>query len=134
VHALAELPSLLPRADAVVLTLPLTEETRGLVDAGFLAGLGDGAVVVNVGRGAVVDTSALLAELRAGRLVAALDVTDPEPLPPGHALWTAPNTLISPHVAATTSAFRPRALALVRSQPARYAAGEPPANVVSGRG
>ncbi|KAB1977976.1 2-hydroxyacid dehydrogenase [Streptomyces triticiradicis] len=134
VHALAELPSLLPRADAVVLTLPLTEETRGLVDAGFLAGLGDGAVVVNVGRGAVVDTSALLAELRAGRLVAALDVTDPEPLPPGHALWTAPNTLISPHVAATTSAFRPRALALVRSQLARYAAGEPPENVVSGRG
>ncbi|MFD8783744.1 2-hydroxyacid dehydrogenase [Kitasatospora sp. NPDC059599] len=135
VHAMAELPSLLPRADAVVLTVPLTERTRGLVDAGLLARLRDGAVVVNVGRGAVVDTAALLAELHSGRLWAALDVTDPEPLPPGHALWTAPNTLISPHVAATTSAFRPRALALVRVQLARYAAGEPLANVVSaGRG
>ncbi|MCG6498240.1 2-hydroxyacid dehydrogenase [Kitasatospora sp. A2-31] len=135
VHATAELPSLLPRADAVVLTLPLTERTRGLVDAGFLARLRDGAVVVNVGRGAVIDTAALVAELRAGRLAAALDVTDPEPLPPGHALWMAPSTLITPHVAATTSAFRPRALALVRSQLMRYAAGEPLANVVSsGRG
>ncbi|MGW0966619.1 2-hydroxyacid dehydrogenase [Streptomyces sp. NPDC002516] len=135
VHPLEELPSLLPRADAVVLTLPLTEETRGLVDAAFLGRLKDGAVLVNVGRGAVVDTAALLPELRAGRLWAALDVTDPEPLPRGHALWTVPNTLISPHVAATTSAFRPRALALVRSQLARYAAGLPPANVVSaGRG
>ncbi|GAA4878016.1 2-hydroxyacid dehydrogenase [Kitasatospora terrestris] len=130
VHGLDELPSLLPRADAVVLTLPLTDRTRGLVDAAFLARLGDGAVLVNVGRGAVVDTAALLAELRTGRLAAALDVTDPEPLPPGHALWTAPNTLITPHVAATTSAFRPRALALVRAQLARYASGEPLANVV----
>ena len=131
VHTMAELPSLLPRADAVVLTLPLTEGTRGMVDAGFLARLKNGAVLVNVGRGAVVDTAALLPGLRAGRLWAALDVTDPEPLPPGHALWTAPNTLISPHVAAHTSAFRPRALALVRSQLARYAAGVPLANVVS---
>ncbi|MGW1066186.1 2-hydroxyacid dehydrogenase [Streptomyces aureus] len=131
VHAMVELPSLLPRADAVVLTLPLTEGTRRLVDAGFLAGLRDGAVLVNVGRGAVVDTEALLPELSAGRLWAGLDVTDPEPLPPDHPLWTAPNTLISPHVAATTSAFRPRALALVRSQLARYAAGAPLANVVS---
>ncbi|MEV6020171.1 2-hydroxyacid dehydrogenase [Streptomyces sp. NPDC051997] len=131
VHPLEELPSLLARADAVVLTLPLTEETRGLVDAAFLGRMKDGAVLVNVGRGAVVDTAALLPELRAGRLWAALDVTDPEPLPPGHALWTVPNTLISPHVAATTSAFRPRALALVRSQLARYAAGLPLANVVS---
>ncbi|MFJ7964073.1 2-hydroxyacid dehydrogenase [Streptomyces sp. NPDC096324] len=135
VHDLGDLPSLLPRADAVVLTVPLTEKTRGLVDAGFLSRLRDGAVVVNVGRGAVVDTAALLAELHAGRLTAALDVTDPEPLPPGHDLWTAPNTLISPHIAATTSAFRPRALALVRSQLARYAAGERLENVVSaGRG
>ncbi|WP_354637886.1 2-hydroxyacid dehydrogenase [Kitasatospora camelliae] len=130
VHGLAELAGLLPRVDAVVLTLPLTADSRGLVDAGFLRRMRKGAVLVNVGRGAVVDTAALLAELRTGRLSAALDVTDPEPLPPGHPLWTAPNTLISPHAAATTSAFRPRALALIRAQLARYAAGEPLANVV----
>ncbi|TYC68206.1 dihydrofolate reductase [Streptomyces sp. CB01881] len=130
VQPLGRLPLLLPQADAVVLTLPLTAQTRGLVDAAVLARLKDGALVVNVGRGAVVDTDALLAELRSGRLAAALDVTDPEPLPPGHPLWTAPNTLISPHAAATTSAFRPRALALVRAQVSRYAAGDPLANVI----
>ncbi|WP_395292340.1 2-hydroxyacid dehydrogenase [Kitasatospora hibisci] len=131
VRPVEELPSLLPQADAVVLTLPLTPDTRGLVDAAFLARLRDGALVVNVGRGAVVDSAALLAELRGGRLSAALDVTDPEPLPPAHPLWTAPNTLITPHTAATTSAFRPRALALVRAQVSRYAAGEALVNVVS---
>ncbi|MGR6999211.1 2-hydroxyacid dehydrogenase [Yinghuangia aomiensis] len=132
VHALDDLPHLLPQADVVVLTVPLTDETRGLVDADFLARMKDGALVVNVSRGKVVDTSALLHELASGRLGAALDVTDPEPLPPGHPLWSAANTLITPHRAATTSAFRPRALALVRDQVARYAAGEPLANVVSG--
>ncbi|MFE1879974.1 2-hydroxyacid dehydrogenase [Streptomyces diastatochromogenes] len=131
VHAMEELPSLLPRADVVVLTLPLTEATRGLVDARFLARMKDGALLVNIGRGPVVDTRALVGEVQAGRLGAALDVTDPEPLPPGHPLWTTPNTLISPHVAAHTSAFRPRALALVRAQLARYTAGEPLANVVA---
>ncbi|MFD0351508.1 2-hydroxyacid dehydrogenase [Kitasatospora aburaviensis] len=131
VQPVEELASLVPRADAVVVTLPLTAQTRGLVDAAFLARLRDGAVVVNVGRGAVVDGAALLAELRGGRLGAALDVTDPEPLPPGHPLWTAPNTLITPHTAATTSAFRPRALALVRAQVARYAAGGALVNVVA---
>ncbi|MFJ9814182.1 2-hydroxyacid dehydrogenase [Streptomyces sp. NPDC101151] len=131
VHTLQELPSLLPRADVVVLTVPLTDATRGLVDARFLARMKDGALLVNIGRGPVVDTGALVAEVRSGRLCAALDVTDPEPLPPGHPLWTAPNTLISPHMAAHTSAFLPRALALVRAQLARYAAGEPLANVVT---
>ncbi|MGW7403996.1 2-hydroxyacid dehydrogenase [Streptomyces sp. NPDC054833] len=130
VHPLTDLPSLLPAADVVLLTLPLTDATQGLVDAEFLARMKDGAVLVNVARGPVVDTAALLDELRAGRLRAALDVTDPEPLPPGHPLWTAPHTLITPHMAATTSAFRPRALALVRAQLARYTAGEPLANVV----
>ncbi|MFI1167970.1 2-hydroxyacid dehydrogenase [Streptomyces sp. NPDC020801] len=131
VHAMSELPSLLPQADVVVLTVPLTGATRGLVDARFLDRMKDGALLVNVGRGPVVDTSALVDEVRTGRLCAALDVTDPEPLPPGHPLWTAPGTLISPHAAATTSAFRPRALALVRAQLARYAAGVPLANVVT---
>ncbi|WP_406195012.1 2-hydroxyacid dehydrogenase [Kitasatospora sp. NBC_01560] len=134
VHAMAELPRLLPQADVVVLTVPLTEQTRGLVDAGFLASLRDGALLVNVARGPVVDTDALLAELRSGRLAAALDVTDPEPLPAGHPLWSAPNTLISPHVGGNSSAFLPRALRLVRAQLTRYLGGERLENVVAGPG
>ncbi|KQV15961.1 2-hydroxyacid dehydrogenase [Kitasatospora sp. Root107] len=130
VHALADLPDLLPRADVVVLTVPLTDETRGLVDAAFLAAMKDGALLVNVARGAVVDTGALLAELRGGRLAAALDVTDPEPLPAGHPLWQAPNTLITPHVGGNSSAFLPRALRLIRTQLERFLAGEPLENVV----
>jgi phosphoglycerate dehydrogenase-like enzyme len=133
VHALSDLPELLPRADVVVLTVPLTDGTRGLVDAGFLALMPDGALLVNVSRGAVVETDALLAELRAGRLSAALDVTDPEPLPPGHPLWHAPNTLISPHVGGNSSAFLPRALRLIRTQLLRYEAGEPLDNTVLSR-
>ncbi|MGV9269076.1 2-hydroxyacid dehydrogenase [Kitasatospora sp. NPDC003701] len=131
VHAFADLSHLLPRADVVVLTVPLTDGTRGLVDAGFLARMKDGALLVNVARGAVVDTGALLAELRAGRLAAALDVTDPEPLPAGHPLWHAPHTLISPHVGGNSTAFLPRALRLVRTQLERFLAGEPLANVVA---
>ncbi|MCU7821029.1 2-hydroxyacid dehydrogenase [Kitasatospora sp. DSM 101779] len=132
VHAFEELPDLLGAADVVVLTVPLVPETRGLVDAGFLARMKDGALLVNVARGPVVDTDALLRELHRGRLGAALDVTDPEPLPAGHPLWSAPNVLISPHVGGNSSAFRPRALALVRSQLERFTAGLPPANVVLG--
>lgn len=131
VHGLAELPQLLPRSDVVVLTLPLTEETRNLVDAGFLATMKDGALLVNVARGAIIDTAALLAELRRGRLSAALDVTDPEPLPAGHALWHAPGTLISPHVGGNSSAFLPRAHRLIRAQVQRYLAGEELRNVVA---
>ncbi|UUN31131.1 2-hydroxyacid dehydrogenase [Streptomyces sp. FIT100] len=130
VHALGDLPGLLPRADIVILTVPLTEQTRGLVDARFLASMPDRSLLVNASRGAVVDTDALLAELTAGRLHAALDVTDPEPLPPGHPLWHAPNTLISPHVGGNSSAFLPRALELIRTQVLHYLAGEPPENVV----
>ncbi|MFD9569628.1 2-hydroxyacid dehydrogenase [Streptomyces sp. NPDC059982] len=130
VRALAELPRLLPDADVVVLCTPLTEETRGLVDAGFLARMKDGALLVNVARGPVVDTGALLAELETGRLRAALDVTDPEPLPPGHPLWHAPNVLITPHVGGSSSAFEPRAKRLVARQLTRFAAGEPVENTV----
>ncbi|WP_031523241.1 2-hydroxyacid dehydrogenase [Streptomyces sp. NRRL F-5123] len=130
VHALADLPALLPRADVVVLTTPLTEQTRGLAGAEFLAAMRDGALLVNVARGPVVDTGALLAETGAGRLTAALDVTDPEPLPAGHPLWHAPGVLISPHVGGSTSAFLPRAQRLIRAQLARFASGEDLANVV----
>jgi phosphoglycerate dehydrogenase-like enzyme len=125
VSSMSDLPSLLPEADVVFLTLPLTPGTRGLVDRDFLARLPDGALVVNVARGGIVDTDALLAELRGGRLRAALDVTDPEPLPPDHPLWSAPGLLLSPHVGGNTTAFLPRALRLIEAQLRRYAAGEP---------
>ncbi|TDE02205.1 2-hydroxyacid dehydrogenase [Jiangella asiatica] len=126
------LPELLGRADVVILICPLTDETRGMVDADFLARMRDGALLVNVARGPIVRTDALVAELETGRLRAGMDVTDPEPLPPGHPLWTLPNALISPHVGGLSSAFHPRAKRLVQSQLTRLAAGEPMANVVVG--
>jgi phosphoglycerate dehydrogenase-like enzyme len=132
VHPIAELPSLLPDADVVILIVPLTQDTRGLVDAGFLARMKDGALLVNVARGPVVDTDALLAELTAGRLSAAVDVTDPEPLPADHPLWDAPNLLVSPHVGGASSAMWPRAHRLVRDQLHRFAGGDPLANVMAG--
>ncbi|MEV6178141.1 2-hydroxyacid dehydrogenase [Streptomyces sp. NPDC052015] len=130
VHPLTELSALLPEADVVVLSTPLTEATRGLVDADFLARMKDGALLVNVARGQVVDDKALLAELETGRLKAALDVTDPEPLPPAHPLWRAPGVLISPHVGGPTSAFLPRAERLLRDQLSRFVNHEPLRNVI----
>ncbi|MGW6566826.1 2-hydroxyacid dehydrogenase [Streptomyces sp. NPDC054975] len=130
VHPLSELPALLPQADVVVLSTPLTPETRHLADAGFLARMKDGALLVNVARGPVVDTAALLKEVESGRITAALDVTDPEPLPPGHPLWHAPGVLVSPHVGGSTSAFMPRAKRLIAAQLTRFVAGERPVNVV----
>lgn len=130
-HGVDELPALLPHADVVVLVVPLTPQTRGMVDAAFLARMPDGALLVNAARGPVVDTDALLAELESGRLHAALDVTDPEPLPAGHPLWAAPGLLLTPHVAGSVPGFPPRAYALVREQLARWARGEPLQNVVS---
>ncbi|MEU0944501.1 2-hydroxyacid dehydrogenase [Streptomyces canus] len=130
VHPLAELPALLPEADVVILSTPLDETTRHLVDAQFLARMKDGALLVNVARGAVVDTKALLAELETGRVTAALDVTDPEPLPPGHPLWQAPGVLVSPHVGGPTSAFLPRAKRLLVDQLNRYVNQEPLRNVI----
>lgn len=132
VHGFDALPALVPRADVVVLIVPITEETRGMVDAEFLARMRDGSLLVNVARGPVVDTDALVAALRTGRIHAALDVTDPEPLPSGHPLWSTPNVLISPHVGGASSAMWPRAYAVVRSQLERFAAGEPLENVMSG--
>jgi phosphoglycerate dehydrogenase-like enzyme len=132
VHPVSELPQLLPHHEVVILVLPLSESTRGLVDADFLAAMPDGALLVNVARGPIVSTDALVAQLRTGRLRAALDVTDPEPLPPGHPLWATPHTLISPHVGGDSTAFPPRARALLREQFDRFAAGRPLANVVAG--
>jgi phosphoglycerate dehydrogenase-like enzyme len=131
VHGVAELPRLLPDADVVVLIVPLTRETTGLVDAAFLAAMHDGALLVNAARGPVVDTAALTAEVATGRLNAAFDVTDPEPLPADHPLWTMPNVFLTPHVAGSVAGLLPRAYGLVREQLARYVAGEPLANIVT---
>jgi phosphoglycerate dehydrogenase-like enzyme len=131
VHGFDELAALLPAADVVVLITPLTEQTHGLVDAAFLARMKPGALLVNAARGPVVVTDDLLAAVRAGHVRAALDVTDPEPLPSDHPLWREPAVLISPHVGGNTTAFLPRAYRLVASQLRRFAAGEPLANVMA---
>jgi phosphoglycerate dehydrogenase-like enzyme len=131
VHGVAELPVLLPQADIVVLTVPLTDSTIGLVDGDFLAAMPDGSLLVNAARGRVVDSPALTLELAKGRIGAALDVTDPEPLPSGDPLWQLPNVLLTPHVAASVGGVLERAYALVGDQVRRYAAGEPLLNVVT---
>ncbi|MEO3745472.1 2-hydroxyacid dehydrogenase [Plantactinospora sp. B5E13] len=130
VYGVAELPRLLPTADVVVLIVPLTEQTRGLVDAAFLTAMRDGALLVNAARGPVVDTDALVAELSTGRIAAALDVTEPEPLPTGHPLWDLPNVLLTPHVAGSVRGLLPRAYRLAGQQLRRYVAGEPLINEV----
>ncbi len=132
VHGIDELPGLLPRQDIVVLLTPLTDATVGLVDAAFLAALPDGALVVNLARGPVLDTDALLVETATGRLRAALDVTDPEPLPPGHPLWSSPGVFVAPHVGGAGDTFRPRMVKLLREQLSRYAVGAPLLHVVAG--
>ncbi len=130
VFSIEELPRLLPRADVVILILPLTAETRHMVDDSFLSMMKEGASLVNVARGPIVDTDALVGHLERGRIRAALDVTDPEPLPEGHPLWAAPNCLISPHVGGDTTAFKPRGLELLRRNIDRYRASLPLLNVV----
>jgi phosphoglycerate dehydrogenase-like enzyme len=130
VVALGELPGLLAIADAVAICLPLDDSTRGLVDAAFLAALPDGAILINIGRGAIVDTDALVAELAAGRLRAGLDVTDPEPLPAGHPLWSAPGVVISPHVGGQVTTMPDAVEALVRRQIAAISSGGDPVNLI----
>jgi phosphoglycerate dehydrogenase-like enzyme len=130
VHGVERLHELLPHAEIVVVTLPGGSETRHILDANALAALPDGALIVNVGRGPLIDTDALVAELQRGRLRAALDVTDPEPLPADHPLWSAPGALIVPHVGGASSAMKPRTVKLIRTQIERMLAGEPPLNVV----
>ena len=134
VHALGDVADFLPRADVVVAMLPGNRSTHHLVDAAFLATLPDGAIVVNAGRGGAVDTDALLAELTSGRLRAALDVTDPEPLPEGHPLWSAPGLLLTPHVAGSTHGAWERAGAVALHQINAYAGGDLPPNLVAGPG
>jgi len=130
VHPLAGLPAILPGADVVVIMLPLTPETRGLVDAAFLAAMPAGALLVNASRGAIVDTTALTQAVLAGRIRVALDVTDPEPLPEGHPLWSATGAIVTPHVASDVAREDERGWQLVFDQVTRLSRGEPLANVV----
>ncbi|MFE0021654.1 2-hydroxyacid dehydrogenase [Amycolatopsis sp. NPDC059021] len=132
VHGVHELPDLLGLHDVVVLMVPLTSRTRGMVDEEFLAAMTDGAVLVNVSRGSVVATDALVAELATGRLRAALDVTDPEPPPADHSLWKVPGLLLTPHVGGAVRGGRSRSYAVAAAEIARYAGGELPNNLVRG--
>jgi phosphoglycerate dehydrogenase-like enzyme len=127
---MSELDAELPLLDVVILSMPLNDDSRGLFDAQKLAHLKDGALLVNVARGQIVDTDALIAELNSGRILAALDVTDPEPLPDGHPLWSAKGLLISPHVGGDSTAFEPRFRKLLEEQLLRLAAGETLINIV----
>ena len=131
VRGFDELPDLIGGQDVVVVMVPSNAETRHLVDAAFLARMPDRSVLVNVARGPVVDTDALLAELTAGRLRAVLDVTDPEPLPPDHPLWDAPGVLILPHVGGNTDGMNDRAWGVATQQIEAFAAGQEPPNLVS---
>lgn len=130
VHGVDELHDLLPTADIVVLTLPGGDATRHIIDDAALSALPDGALVVNVGRGSLIDTEALVSHVERGRIRAGLDVTDPEPLSSDHPLWNAPGVLIAPHVGGASTAMRPRIAALLRRQIAHLVAGEPLENVV----
>ena len=134
VAAIAEMPQLLPQADVVVLIVPLTTETRGMFDAAMLGRMKRGAILVNAARGPVVVTDALVEALNAGHIRAVLDVTDPEPLPKGHPLWSAPNCFITPHVAGSTPGFFIRGYRFAAEQTSRYLAGELLRNIVNAHG
>jgi phosphoglycerate dehydrogenase-like enzyme len=130
IHGVDELPELLPAADVLIVLAPLTRSTRGLVDAQALKLLPDGALVVNAGRGAVIDTDALVVEVKAKRLRAALDVVDPEPLPADHPLWKLRGALISPHVSGDSARADEAAARMMGEQLRRLAWGAPLMNVV----
>ena len=130
VHAVSELGALLPKADVVILILPLTEESRGLIGSREFGLMHQGALLVNAARGPVVQTDALVEALNAGKIRAAVDVTDPEPLPVGHPLWRCPNLLLTPHVGGSSPQFAPRAIKTAEDELRRYIAGEPLRNVV----
>lgn len=132
VHGVDELPELLLQAEIVIASLPGGESTRHIIDDAFLSALPDGALVVNVGRGPLIDTEALVDHVRRGRIRAALDVTDPEPLPEGHPLWGLPGVLVSPHVGGASTAMRPRIARLVKRQIEHLLRGEEPENIVIG--
>ena len=130
VHAVSELDSLLPRAEIIVLILPATAESHWLIDRPQFALMRQGALLVNAARGPIVNTEALVEALNAGRIRATLDVTDPEPLPQGHPLWSCPNLLITPHIGASSPQFSPNALRTASDELSRYMKGEPLHNVV----
>jgi phosphoglycerate dehydrogenase-like enzyme len=130
IHGIDELSGLLPAADIVVLAIPLTDETRGLVDTAFLDRLPPGALVVNVSRGPIVETDALVEHLRTGAVRAALDVMDPEPLPAGHPLWSLPGSLLSPHLGGAVQSMNTRLDPLVLEQIDRLVRGERPKHIV----
>jgi phosphoglycerate dehydrogenase-like enzyme len=130
VHAVSDLDDLLPQAEIVILILPLTAESHQLIGARQLALMNQGTLLVNAARGGVIDTNALIEALQAGKIRAALDVTDPEPLPDGHPLWSCPNLLLTPHVAGSSPQFSPRAMQTAAAELRRYMSGEPLQNVV----
>lgn len=132
IHGIDELSALLPEHDIVIVGVPLSDDTRHLIDDAFLSAMLDGALLVNVARGSVADTEALVRHAGSGRIRAALDVTDPEPLPRDHPLWNAPGVIITPHVGGASSAMRPRMGRLLQRQIDLMLAGEPPTNVVLG--
>ncbi len=132
VEPVSALDTLLPEADIVVLITPLTEETHHLIGAGQLALMRRGTFLVNAARGAVIDTDALVASLQAHHIRAALDVTDPEPLPDGHPLWSAPGLLLTPHIAGSTPLFLDRVFRFVGKQLQHLLDGEEPENIISG--
>jgi phosphoglycerate dehydrogenase-like enzyme len=126
-----ELLKLTPQADVIINTAPLTEQTRGMFNAEFFAAMKPTAYFVSVGRGASTDTDDLIDALNKGELAGAgLDVTDPEPLPEGHPLWTTPRVIITPHVAGRSDRSRERLFTLVKENLRRYVAGEPMLSVV----
>jgi phosphoglycerate dehydrogenase-like enzyme len=130
IYGVESLPRLLPAAEIVIVVMPLTLATTGLVNDAFLSLMPDGSLLVNVARGKVADTDALIAHAKSGRLRLALDVTDPEPLPEGHPLFSMKNVLISPHVGGVSSAMAPRMARLLELQIARMLRGEAPINVI----
>jgi phosphoglycerate dehydrogenase-like enzyme len=130
VHAVSELDGLLPRVQVIVLILPSTGETHWLIDKPQFELMSQGTLLVNAARGPIVNTGALVEALRGGRIRAALDVTDPEPLPVGHPLWNCPNLLITPHVGGSSPQFAARSLKIAEDELRRYIAGEPLRNVV----
>lgn len=130
VHPVAELDNFLPLADVIVLILPLTDESQGLIGAKQFALMRQGALLVNAARGGIVQTDALVEALNAGKIRAALDVTDPEPLPVDHALWHCPNLLITPHIGGSSPEFDARSLRVAADELRRYIKGEPMKNVV----
>lgn len=129
---ISEFDQYLPKLDIIILILPLTAESKNFMSADRIKKMRDGATLINVARGAIVDTDALVAELHTGRITAGLDVTDPEPLPAGHPLWSAPNLIISPHVGGDSEAFDPRARKMVQEQLARLAENKPLLNQITG--